>query len=388
MKILYYCWDEITAADFIDVVQKMGYALDIFKYPINDKLNDENFATILKNKISSKCYDCIFTFNFFPIISKVAEELHIKYVSWIYDSPHLTLYSTAVFNSYNYIFHFDSAEVFRLQSAGVTNIYHMPLAVNVEKYKKLGDFSAQTDITYEHNITFLGSLYNDQYNFYDQIKSIPDYYRGFFDCIINTQMNIFGYDLASDLIRQHLNTATLNTFAAFNLDKEIFADDMDIFIQIIQKKITNVERINILNKLSEAGFSVSHYGPTSDASLRNVKFHGYADYDRQMPHIFRNSKINLNISLRSILSGIPLRCLDIMASGGFLISNYQPELAEYFENGIDLVMYESLDDLLTKTEYYLSHGSERKEIAYNGRNKDFKHLSYENQLQRIFDILT
>lgn len=106
-----------------------------------------------------------------------------------------------------------------------------------------------------------------------------------------------------------------------------------------------------------------------------------------MPFIFHQSKINLNITLRSILSGIPLRCLDIMGAGGFLLSNYQPELAEYFENGKEMVMYESQYDLLNKIDYYLSHEEEREEIARCGRIKIEKEFSYSKALPKIFDIV-
>ena len=38
--------------------------------------------------------------------------------------------------------------------------------------------------------------------------------------------------------------------------------------------------------------------------------------------MFANSKVNLNITLRNIKTGIPLRALDIMGAGGFLLTNY------------------------------------------------------------------
>ena len=96
-----------------------------------------------------------------------------------------------------------------------------------------------------------------------------------------------------------------------------------------------------------------------------------------MPCVFHLSKINLNISLRSITSGIPLRCLDILGANGFLPTNYQPELAEFFIPDEDFVMYESEDDFLQKIEYYLSHEAERKEISYNGWKKVNQNFSYE-----------
>ena len=103
--------------------------------------------------------------------------------------------------------------------------------------------------------------------------------------------------------------------------------------------------------------------------------------------IFRESKINLNITLRSIQSGIPLRALDIMGAGGFLISNYQPELAEQFEDGKELVLYGGLDELLDKVMYYLSHERERQEIAYSGFQKVHKSFSYETQVRKMMEIV-
>lgn len=106
-----------------------------------------------------------------------------------------------------------------------------------------------------------------------------------------------------------------------------------------------------------------------------------------MPFVFANSKINLNISLRSICSGIPLRALDIMGCGGFLLTNYQPELDEYFTNGVDYVYFDSKEDLLSKIEYYLSHPKERKEIASNALLRIASDFSYEHQLHQLFSLL-
>lgn len=70
-----------------------------------------------------------------------------------------------------------------------------------------------------------------------------------------------------------------------------------------------------------------------DERLNNVNNRGYIDYYSQMPKAFYNAKINLNISLKIIQSGIPLRVLDVLACKGFLITNYQAEIMEYFTPG-------------------------------------------------------
>ena len=112
--------------------------------------------------------------------------------------------------------------------------------------------------------------------------------------------------------------------------------------------------------------------------------HGTVDYHTQMPLVFAGSRINLNISLRSIRSGIPLRVLDIMACGGFVLSNWQPEITQYFEEGVEIVTFDSLQDCLAKIAYYLTHEEERKQIAARGQRKVQEKFSYQIGLERLF----
>ena len=123
----------------------------------------------------------------------------------------------------------------------------------------------------------------------------------------------------------------------------------------------------------------------SDTSeLPRIRPHSYINYDTQMPDMFYQSKVNINITLRSIQSGISLRCMDILGAGGFLLSNYQPELAEYFEDGKEVVMYHSRADLVEKVQYYLEHDAERMQIAANGQKKVFEQFSYEKAWEQMF----
>lgn len=46
---------------------------------------------------------------------------------------------------------------------------------------------------------------------------------------------------------------------------------------------------------------------------------------------------------KSIKTGIPLRLFDIMGAGGFLITNYQSEITQYFDIDKELVVYDSME---------------------------------------------
>ena len=63
---------------------------------------------------------------------------------------------------------------------------------------------------------------------------------------------------------------------------------------------------------------------------------GFAKTNTEMPIIFHQSKINLNLTAKSIRSGLSLRIFDVLGCEGFLITNYQAELPEHFNIGEDL----------------------------------------------------
>lgn len=105
-----------------------------------------------------------------------------------------------------------------------------------------------------------------------------------------------------------------------------------------------------------------------------------------MPCVFRHSRLNLNPTLKCIQSGIPLRALDIMGARGVLLSNYQPELAEYFEDEKEVILYESMEDAIEKAAFYLKHESFRSSIALNGYQKVKEHFSYPKCIQKLFCI--
>ena len=106
-----------------------------------------------------------------------------------------------------------------------------------------------------------------------------------------------------------------------------------------------------------------------------------------MPLVFRNSKINLNMTAKTIESGIPQRVLDILSCGGFCLTNYQKEIADFFEDGKELVMYSSMEDLLIKAEYYLKHEEERKEIAKAGYEKVCTYFDINMRIEELVNYI-
>ncbi|WP_304428935.1 glycosyltransferase family protein, partial [Faecalibaculum rodentium] len=121
-------------------------------------------------------------------------------------------------------------------------------------------------------------------------------------------------------------------------------------------------------------------------SAPNIVNHGIVDYYTEMPLVFNRSRINLNITRRGIQTGMPLRAIDILGSGGFLLSNFQSDFLEYFVPGEDFVYFESREDLVQKVDYYLDHEAERQAIARSGHDKVAAAHTYRHRVREMLDF--
>ena len=120
-----------------------------------------------------------------------------------------------------------------------------------------------------------------------------------------------------------------------------------------------------MNALAEY-FDVDLYTLSSTDELNNLRNHSGANSQIEMPLVFCESKINLNITMRPIATGLSLRVYDICGCGGFLLTNWQAELPELYEPGVEVEYFTSQEELIDKAGYYLEHDEERRAIAMRG----------------------
>ncbi|MBO4456418.1 MAG: glycosyltransferase [Butyrivibrio sp.] len=393
MHILYYYWDEFNGEDCMDAMRRLGHEVDILRldlktFELTDEVEARFREALTREEVGKKYYDIVYSFDYFPCISDACQKYGTPYVSWVFDCPHYTLDSHTINNPVNRVFVFDK-ELFRLmRNKGVETINYSPLGVNV---KRLSRFCKELDeenggrIFYRHDVTFLGNLYDNEYNFYDQVTCLPPELKEYIDDVIGLQEKIYGRDLFTDdkyITPEHVKK--LREYINFERTGNYELDYDGIILDMLRHKVTVNERRHILEKMGER-FDTFLYTTPDAKHIEGVKNMGTADYSTKMPLIFRQSKINLNITLRSILSGVPLRVIDILAAGGFLITTYQKEIDEYFEDGADLVIARTPEEMIEKTAYYLEHEDERKAIAANGQKKVFEKFAYTKLLPGILE---
>lgn len=313
-------------------------------------------------------YDLVVTYDFCQGVSNACQNFQITYYSWVYDSPLMGLYSKEALNEVNYISVFDRKQYERLQDLGLKHLFYLPLAPEIDNFGAV-HIGKRDEKKYSCEVSFVGRLYNKRgfeeifdgegKNYLDEAEKVMEE----MDCTWDENTTIFG-KASEELINYMVSKQPEDTWEAWNVDKRYFCESMRLV-----RKCNEVERVKILETLQNKFPIVLYADDSAKEVLKNVTIKPWLEYGREMPKVFYLSKINLNITSRSIESGIPLRIWDIMAVGGFCLTNYQPELEEYFEIGKDLEVYHNLQELEDKIAYYLKHEDQRIRIAINGYKK-------------------
>lgn len=413
MKFLLYAWNANNEEVLAENLRKTGFEVVWFRKECKHYTRDMELAMEMIQCIHQQGIEAVISFNYFPIISMICNTCQLPYYAWVYDCPHFTLYAKQIALPCNHIGIFDREMVEHFKRYDVSTIYHVPLSVDTDYFMDVvNKASLQQRKKYGCDISFVGSLYTDEYNYYDRLTGVETTEeqgtdKDAFDCqgmneVIQRQCFVYDKDYLQDAISQgtidmHLLQKRMEKLGLM-LGEDYFAQPADILkAAVLDKKVTIEERRRVLEAIAgrmelvtgekekgyDRGFCLYTGSDTSKLPLLQKYNCGRVDYRKQMPLVFAESKINLNISLRSIHSGIPLRVLDIMACGGFVLTNWQPELEEYFTDGQQMAVFHSLEECMEKAKYYLSHEEERRKIAEAGRETVRTQFCYERGLNRL-----
>ena len=219
---------------------------------------------------------------------------------------------------------------------------------------------------------------------WSDLAEMPDFLKGYFDGIVETQMRLPSLRFSQAHIPLDVMGRIRQILDFQGMEKSSICYE-ELIDNLIDRQVTVIERRRMIELLAEKP-EFKLYTNSDTSAYPKVNNCGGVDYYTEMPKVFSLSDININITLRSIRSGIPLRVLDVMASGGFLLTNAQPELELFFKEGESMATFHSLEEMEEKMDFYLSHDSERKRIIENAYKIVESQFDYKVRLPQIFEM--
>lgn len=386
MRILFIGSETQQIPNIMFALDRMGHEVAFYPIPMEELSDDETEGKAIKEFIKNTRIDFVISNMFSPIMAQLTHEIGMKYAVYGMDSPYFATY-LPIFPRYDncYLFYFDRREYQMLKKRGYNNVYWMPLAADVVSAQDIAITDEEVR-KFTCDVSFVGGLYgNNQYDKY--IERFPREMQQIFSHII--EQSAFCWD-GKDRVTPFLEPKLLKLIRDFC--PELFDADYDMpddyYVKtfFLARKISHVERTLLVKLLAE------HY----DFRLYTWKHEKVPEGVNSFPPIssllesskvYYAGKINLNVTLRSIENGVPLRIFEIMSVGGFVLSNWQEGITELFEEGKEIVTFKTPEEMIEKVDYYLAHEEERVRIGINGYQKVKKCYTFEHQLSKIISIL-
>lgn len=374
--------------DIIQALRQAGHEAVI--YPKQTKrydMLDDFVIAELEAFICDNEIDIFISIHFIINLAFIAYRNHMKYIALLWDAPFITVYSPFGRLDNVYISTFDKLDRQRFLDFGIRHVIYQPLCVNAALFEEWIDEIQDTlHGNYFHDISFIGQLYD--YNAYDgNIDKIPVNMRYYFNSIFEEAAfrwdgvnRIYGKTSKEIIEYMKLMNPDLRFSEQWELSEVEYFERM-----YLVKKIANIERVAVLNLLAEEHDVMLYTGSqkAAEETLCRVRIGPPVDPGKATALIYAGSKINLNISLKGIEQGTSQRVIDIMGSGGFVLSTYCPETAELFEENKEIVFFRTPEELLAKVDYYLAHDDERRQIARAGHAKVVSCYTYDRKIREL-----
>ncbi len=387
MRILFYRWGTFNEPVIEKTLRDLGHFVKVIRAEDYKDLQTEKQIQDLAREAGEYHADTFFSVDYFQTIAMAARKQNITYYSWLYHIPQWSLFSSPAQLPNNRIITFDSAQLQELRQYNVNGMQYMSQAADKELLSSaLAEATPEMIEKYKADVSFVGTLYESANNLFNRISQEAkekDIYKDIIR-MIREKRFAYGKDVLYRGVTDEMVEFLLEEVETAN-NHFFFAKQEEIAIQsVLARKIT-VEERKLMARTLARKFDFKLFTVSNTDKFPEINNCGPVDFTKHAPLVFNGSKINIYITPRAIRSGVPLRVLEIMACQGFVLVNYQEDLAKEFEDGKELVMYRSLEEMTEKVQYYLEHEEERRRIARAGYEKVIREYNYAAKLRKILE---
>ena len=316
--------------------------------------------------------DWVFSINFSPAIASLCGRLGLPYLSWTIDplprsrvqildgtQPKLCLALAH-----------DPHMVARFQDLGLP-AQHMLLAAPAQRRHPVTD--AQALAPYQCDASFAGGSLVDELLSLDRMltplggdslsgqalswaQKITDACAQ--DPAYSGLASLGGWDALPPVLQNHCAALT----------------DREQLIRLMDGALTALYRQQTISRLKHWSGDMHIWGDAGWSAI-HPGYKGFADHGDELTRIYCASAVNLDIPRLYQRQSVTMRVFDILAAGGFLLTEHNPALADILVAGQHVAFYNASDNLTDIIKDWINRPDERKAIALAGRNEVMaKHL--------------
>lgn len=232
LRILFYHSNMIQILGIPYSLISLGHNVTVSNYKVMLDTFLEQDVEKVEEELEEGNYDLVVTYDFSFGVAKACENMHVKYFSWVYDSPLLELYSDYAKSPYNYFGLFDKKQYSRMKEFGLKNLYHVPLCAEVDVFGST-NITKKDEKQYATDVAFVGRLYDHRgYKGLfgegsEKLKKEFDEIAASCNCYWNEDITIF--DKASEeLIEYITGKLSQDVWETYSMSKRFYCESMKL----------------------------------------------------------------------------------------------------------------------------------------------------------------
>jgi spore maturation protein CgeB len=130
-----------------------------------------------------------------------------------------------------------------------------------------------------------------------------------------------------------------------------------------------------------------HGDPHWREFVSDLDLGGTLDSKTELPALFAGSEINTNVTAEQMPTAVNQRVWDVPAVGGFLITDAQDDLLEFFTDEEDVVAYRSFEEAADKVRFYADKPELRRSIAARAEEKIGKEHRFTHRMLAVYEVM-
>ena len=363
MKIIYF-FEETSSymhqwqrVHIFEELEKNGHQIEVFNpltYSSTEEANEK-----LCDYLKTKCFDlfmtCVSSEIIFGETIQEVKKIGLPTLLICFDNLHAPFMHKAIAPFFDIVWLTSQETIGMFEKWGCKNIIFQTYAANPFNFKP---YWGEID----NSISFIGSPYGGRVNKLNKL----------------TQSNL--------LCKVYSNSLTES-----NKDKgEVVNKD---YLKLL-KKTLEMLTFNTGRKVLHGAIKNKLFHLNESILDRNKYLEGLPSVSfLEMQKTYSNSSLSLNITelrntyvLSTPIHKMHLRTFEIPMSGGLQIASYTEELASYFKEDKEIVLYKSEDELISKAKFYLDPKNDAlsSQMKKNARERAAAEHTWMNRFDNIF----
>ena len=301
-------------------------------------------------------------------LTELLSELKLPFACWYVDSPTYVLKDDPRnVSEYCALFCWDSWYLDRIERMGYVSPLHLPLATDPDIFRPLpGGRGGRPGIP----LSFVGNSMR-----YPSVT-----------WQINVSLDVYE-QLKKEAVTRQLEFRHLSMGEILRpLGGVGVVDDLELEASLVWEA-TKEYRLRLVEALLPLGMTV--YGDEGWLEFlsdpRRVR--PALDYYGELPRLFNDTEVNFNATSLQMKRTVNQRLFDVAACGAFLLTDWMPDLEEYFEIGSEAVCYESAEEAVELARYYLGRKRQSEKIAGAARKRVLAEHSYTHRMSALIDVM-